>query len=325
MKSLGRNIPLLAAVAALLVVYSAAAIVYRAQGFADPGVALNLLTDNAVLGVTAVGMTFVILSGGIDLSVGAVMGLSSILMGVLIMDRGWNVYPAIATTLAIGALLGSTMGAVIQFSGLRPFIVTLAGMFFVRGLAFLVHLESIGINDAGHAAVATVGIPIPWAGTLSIGAIVLLGVVALAWYALTLTPFGRNVYAVGGSEESAVLMGLPVARTKIAVYAISGMCASLAGVLLTFYLSGGNHSDGVGLELDAIAAVVIGGTLLSGGVGSVLGTLVGVLIIGIIQLVITTYDTHQLSSGLTRVAIGGMLLAFVLLQRLVVRGAAGRV
>jgi ribose/xylose/arabinose/galactoside ABC-type transport system permease subunit len=303
-------------------VYAGAAIRYRSQHFADPGVALNLLTDNTFLGVAAVGMTFVIISGGIDLSVGAVMGLSAIVIGVLIEDYGWNVYSAIGAALAMGGVLGGAMGAAIQWTGLRPFIVTLAGMFFARGLAFLIHLESIGIADPGHVWLASAGIAVPGAGRLTIGAMVLLGAVGLAWLVLARTPFGRNVYAIGGSEDSAVLMGLPVARTKVAVYAISGLCAALAGALLTLYLGSANHSDGVGLELDAIAAVVIGGTLLSGGVGSVLGTLVGVLIIGIIQVAITTYETRPISSGMTRVAIGGMLLVFVLMQR-VVGGAGG--
>jgi simple sugar transport system permease protein len=311
----------LAAPATLLVVYIAGAILYRDQHFADPAVALGLFHDNAFLGVIAVGMTFVILSGGIDLSVGAVMGLSSVVVAVLITDYRWSAWGAIGAALALGASIGGVMGAIVQFTGLRPFIVTLAGMFFVRGLAFLIHLESIGISDPGHSAIAAFGIDVPGLGSLTSSALVFLATGALAWFVLALTPFGRTVYAVGGGEESALLMGLPVARTRVAVYAVSGFCAALGGVLLTLYLGGGNHSDGVGLELDAIAAVVIGGTLLSGGVGSVLGTLAGVLIIGIIQLVITTYDTHQLSSGLTRVAIGGLLLAFVLLQGLVARGA----
>jgi simple sugar transport system permease protein len=147
----------------------------------------------------------------------------------------------------------------------------------------------------------------------------LLCVVLIGAYVALMTRFGRNVYALGGSEEAALLMGLPVGRTKIAIYGVSGFCSALAGMVLTFELFSGSHIEGVAMELDAIAAVVVGGTLLTGGVGSVFGTLIGVLIIGII-LNVMTYE--EFSAGLTKVAIGGLLLVFVLIQRLLTRGVA---
>jgi len=313
-----RHMPVLASLAVCVVLYAAASLRYGDLGFFTVQVLINLVADNAFLGITAVGMTFVILSGGIDLSVGAVMSLSSVVTGVMIMDLGWPPSIAIVASLALGTAMGLGMGSIVHFVGIKPFIVTLAGMFFARGLGFIIHLESIGIDHPTHARIAQWGVEIGSVGFVPITAIVLLVVFLLGGYVAAFTPFGRNVYAVGGNEEAALLMGLPVGRTKIGVYALSGFCAAMAGVVLTLYLSSGSHIEGIALELDAIAAVVIGGTLLTGGVGSVLGTLSGVLIIGIILNVIT-YEA--MSSGWTKVAIGGLLLLFVLLQRVLTRVA----
>ncbi|ATB32193.1 ABC transporter permease subunit [Melittangium boletus] len=315
MNFLRKHVTVLAGGLVYLLLYAIAAMRY--DGFFSLPVFINFLSNNAVLGIVAVGMTFVILSGGIDLSVGAVMSFSSVLIGVLIMKHGWNVYAAIAASLVCGATLGTLMGAIIHSTGIKPFIVTLAGMFFVRGLAFLIHLESIAISDARHTALAIARV-----GPLPLIAVLFLGFVAVGWYVAVLTPFGRNVYALGGGEDAALLMGLPVRRTRIAVYAVSGFCASFAGAALSFYLSSGSHLEGVGMELDAIATVVIGGTLLAGGVGSVFGTLIGVLMLGLILTSITTYE-GMMSSGMTRVAIGALLLAFVLLQKVLTRRVAG--
>ncbi|MBM7117849.1 ABC transporter permease subunit [Archangium primigenium] len=315
MNFLRKHVTVLAGALVYVLLYALASVRY--DGFFSLPVFINFLSNNAVLGIVAVGMTFVILSGGIDLSVGAVMSFSSVLIGVLIMEHGWSVPAAIAASLVCGVTLGALMGAIIHTTGIKPFIVTLAGMFFVRGLAFLIHLESIGISQASHTALAMARV-----GPLPLTAVLFLGFVAVGWYVAVFTPFGRNVYALGGGEEAALLMGLPVRRTRIAVYAVSGFCASFAGAALTFYLSSGSHLEGVGMELDAIATVVIGGTLLAGGVGSVFGTLVGVLMLGLILTSITTYE-GMMSSGLTRVAIGAMLLAFVLLQKVLTRRVAG--
>lgn len=309
-----RHRPLLAGCAALVLLYAAAAIRYREQHFASPLVLINLLESNAALGIIAVGMTFVILSGGIDLSVGAVMALSSVVVGVLIMQFQWHAGFAISAALLLGASFGAGMGGMICLTGIPPFIVTLAGMFLARGLGYLIQLEPIAIDDAAHAAFARArpaGLPL--------SAAIFLATVAGGIYLARFTRFGRRVYAIGGGEEAARLMGVRITATRIAVYGLSGLCASLAGVVLTLYLSSGSQLEGVGMELDAIAAVVVGGTLLRGGIGSVFGTLVGVLIIGIIDTVIKTYE-GGFSSGFTKVVIGGLLLVFVVLQRSLSRG-----
>jgi simple sugar transport system permease protein len=314
-----RHRPLLASLLVFVGLYAVAALRYRDEGFFSLQVFLNLLIDNSFLGIVAVGMTFVILSGGIDLSVGAAMSLSSVVVGVLIMDCHFPPLLAMPAALVLGALLGAAMGCVIHFAGIKPFIVTLAGMFFARGLGFLIHLESINIDHPQHLDLQMLAVPLGGLNMLPITAILFLIVVLVGAYIARYTAFGRAVYAVGGNEEAALLMGLPIGCAKIGVYALSGFCAALAGCVLTLYLSSGSHIEGIALELDAIAAVVIGGTLLTGGVGSVLGTLIGVLIIGIVITVITTYE-GVFSSGSTKVAIGVLLLAFVLLQRGLTRG-----
>jgi simple sugar transport system permease protein len=204
------------------------------------------------------------------------------------------------------------MGCVVRYFKLEPFIVTLAGMFLARGLAYIIDLQSVSIENSFYTRITDFALPLGSA-QVPLTAIIFLVVVAAGIYVAAYTPFGRNLYAVGGNENAATLMGLPVGTTKLLVYTISGFCAALAGVVFTFYQSSGNPSAGVGMELDAIAIVVIGGTLLSGGAGYVFGTLVGTLIFGIIQTGITFQGT--LSSWWTKVAIGVLLLAFIVLQK----------
>ena len=287
------------------------------DGFLRPQVFLNLLIDNAFLLIVAVGMTFVILSGGIDLSVGAVVAFSTVLLAALVQKHGWHPLAAIPLVLALGTGFGALMGTLIQRYRLQPFVVTLAGMFLARGAATLVSVESIGIDHPFHVAVANLRIPLGGGASLSAGAAIALLVVAGGAVLAGMTRFGRAVYAIGGNEQSALLMGLPVASTQVRVYALSGFCAALAGVVYTFYMLSGYSLHATGLELDAIAAVVIGGTLLAGGSGYVLGTLFGVLVLGLIQTLIVFDGT--LSSWWTKIAIGGLLLAFCLLQRLLSR------
>jgi galactofuranose transport system permease protein len=300
-------------VTVLLFIGMAAFGALRYDGFLAPQVFLNLLIDNAFLCVAAVGMTFVILSGGIDLSVGAVMAFTTTLCAAL-LRAGWNPYAAMALGLALGAAFGAAQGVLIQRFRLAPFIVTLAGMFLARGCSYLISTESIPIDDPTYTAIAQARIPLGFDASLTVGSLVAIATVLVAMRIAHATEFGRAVYALGGDETSARLMGLPVGRTRIAVYLLSGFTAALAGIVMTFYMLSGYSLHAVGLELDAIAAVVIGGTLLAGGVGYVAGTLFGVLILGIIQTLIAFDGT--LSSWWTRIVVGVLLLLFCLLQRL---------
>jgi galactofuranose transport system permease protein len=290
------------------------------DGFLAPQVFLNLLIDNGFLLVVAVGMTFVILAGGIDLSVGAVVAFTTVLLASLVEHRGWHPLPAMLVVLALGTAFGAAMGLMIERYRLPPFVVTLAGMFLARGAATLISVESIGITHGFQTALAALRVPVFPGASLSAGAVVALLVAAAAVVLARGTQFGRTVYAIGGNEQSAALMGLPVSSTQVGVYALSGFCAALGGVLYSVYTLSGYSLHATGLELDAIAAVVIGGTLLSGGSGGVLGTLFGVLLLGQIQTLIA-FD-GSLSSWWTRIIVGALLLAFCLLQRLLTRPSA---
>jgi simple sugar transport system permease protein len=306
-----KYLPLAVTIALFLAMAVAGSVLYT--GFLSPQVFLNLLIDNAFLCIVAVGMTFVILSGGIDLSVGSVVALTTMVSAALVERHDWNPVAVLALVLAMGAGFGAVQGVLIQRFRLQPFIVTLAGMFLARGLCYLISIDSISITNTFYSEISQARVPVWGEASLSVGALIALAVVALAVYVAHFTQFGRTVYAIGGNEQSAVLMGLPVRSTLVGVYALSGFCSALAGVVFTFYMLSGYGLHAVGLELDAIAAVVIGGTLLSGGVGYVFGTLVGVLMLGIMQTLIMFDGT--LSSWWTRIAIGALLFAFCLLQR----------
>jgi ribose/xylose/arabinose/galactoside ABC-type transport system permease subunit len=277
----------------------------------------NLLINNAHLVLIAVGMTFVILQGEIDLSVGAVIAFSSV-SGVMLVGAGWNPWVVMVLMVATGAGFGAVSGTLVQYFNVQPFIATLATMFLARGLASmlstvperlpadsdlrLVHhnfelIDGERVNDL----------------VVTPGVIIAALVVVAAVFVLYRTRFGRTVYAIGGSEQSALLMGLPVARTRVLVYVISGSLAGLAAVVYTSRLGSAQNITGVGWELDAIAATVIGGTLLTGGSGSVIGSVVGALVIGLMTVLITR--DGSIPPEATTIITGGILLVFVLLQR----------
>nr|WP_284446180.1 galactofuranose ABC transporter, permease protein YjfF [Paenibacillus hunanensis] len=311
--SLNRKyIPIVVTIMLFLVMFAVGS--FRYTGFFSFQVLMNLLIDNAFLLITAVGMSFVILSGGIDLSVGSIIALSTMISASLVQQHGWSPAIVIPLVLMMGAGFGSAMGAIIHYFKIQPFIVTLAGMFMARGLCYVISIDTITIDHPFYTTMAQTKIPLPGGNSLSISAVIALIVVVIAIYVAHYTRFGRNVYALGGNEQSSLLMGLPVARTKILVYTLSGFCSALAGVVFTFYMLSGYGLHAVGFELDTIAAVVIGGTLLTGGVGYLLGTFFGVMIQGIIQTIISFEGT--LSSWWTKIAIGLLLFVFILLQRM---------
>jgi galactofuranose transport system permease protein len=312
MKLDARYWPLAATISLFVAMASFGSLMYT--GFFSAQVFLNLLIDNAFLVVVAIGMTFVILSGGIDLSVGSVVALSTMVLAYLVERQHVSLWLAIPLVLLMGVGFGALMGWLIQRFRLQPFIVTLAGMFLARGLCYLISIDSISITDETYTTLAQTRFAF-WEGgpALGVSAMLALVVLALAVFVAHGTEFGRTVYAIGGSEHSARLMGLPVARSTVLVYTVSGLCSALGGVLFTFYTLSGYGLHAVGLELDAIAAVVIGGTLLSGGVGYVVGTLFGVLTLGMIQSLIM-FD-GSLSSWWTRIVIGALLFVFCVMQR----------
>lgn len=287
--------------------------------FITPGVLSSLLVDNAYLIVLAAGMTFVILSAGIDLSVGAVMAFTGVLAASLLAS-GVPAALVVPVMIATGALFGLLIGVLVQYFDVQPFIASLIGMFLARGLCYVLAPRAIKVTDVTVLGLQSTKIG---GGGWYITATVLiaLGVVAVSAWVLGYTRFGRTVYAIGGNEQSARLMGQPVARTKVLVYVISGACAGIAGLLFTAYTAAGYSLNGIGTELDTIAAVVIGGTLLLGGSGYVIGSLVGVLVYGVIKTAISFMGVDQ---SWTRITIGALLLVFVVVQQLIITRANRR-
>jgi simple sugar transport system permease protein len=309
-------LPVLASLGVLILLYVGGCVAF--ENFGSLRVLINLFGDNAFLGVAAVGATFVILSGGIDLSVGAVVAFTGVLIASLI-GHGQPPLLAIGLALAFGAGFGALMGALIHLYALPPFLVTLGGMFLARGLSFMVHPESLSIGHPfyGEFISQTLSVPVSRRLAIPFTAFALLAVVLAGAALARWSRFGRNVLAIGSSESSARLMGVPIGSTKILVYTLGGFLSALGGVVATFYMQSGNPASFVGLELDAIAAAVIGGTLLRGGVGFIPGTLVGVLILGLIQTLVIFQGT--LNSWWTRIAVGGLLFVFIVLQQLTAR------
>jgi simple sugar transport system permease protein len=306
-----------------LVVFAAlvAAAAVRYDGIVSLGVFSNLIEDNAELGVAALGATFVLIGGGLDLSIGAVSACAGIGAAKLVAIHGLDPLAAFAVVIACGASFGTFQGAVIERLALPPFLVTLAGLFLARAAALSIELESLAVDDPTLAFLGGTR----WRlGELAVGPLGLAWLVATlagAW-TLAFSPFGRRVRAVGGNARAALHFGLSPARVRVELYALSGACAALAGSIHVAYGGSGSAIAANGMELDAIAAAVVGGTSLSGGVGSALGTALGVALFGFIQTVILFEGT--LGAGWTRVAVGGLFLAFVASRKLLEQWAAKR-
>lgn len=276
----------------------------------------NIIRQVSMVGLVAVGMTFVILVGGIDLSVGSVVALAGVLAAML---SGTNVWLAVFLPIAAGALIGFVNGAVVAKLKVVPFIATLASMMGVRGIAYIATNEqSVTVDTASGftnlARAYVLGIPLP--------ALIFLAAVGAAAFIAKYTGLGRHLFAVGGNEEASRMMGLHADRVKIAAYSISGMLAGFAGVILASRLGAGQSVAAEGWEMTAIAAVVIGGTLLSGGVGKFSGTLVGVLVIGVITNMFNMQG--NINTWWQNVMMGALLLLVVVIQSQVQSKREGR-
>jgi ribose/xylose/arabinose/galactoside ABC-type transport system permease subunit len=273
----------------------------------------DIALQSSFLAVIALGMTFVIITGGIDLSVGSVYALGGVLAA---FGTRYGVVVGLLLPLAVCGLIGLVNGLLVARGGLAPFIVTLASLLFARGLLLAVTTEGSTTYTISDPAFLALG----RSTVLGLGTPVWIAVVLFGGGGLVLrgTRFGQTVFAVGGAEGSALLMGLPVARTKVVVYTASGVLAGFAGALTAAYLQSGVTVIGVGTELDAIAAVVIGGTLLTGGAGTVAGTAVGVLLRNVISNVID--QVGGLDSNIQSVISGAFLLVVVVVQRVVSGG-----
>jgi ribose/xylose/arabinose/galactoside ABC-type transport system permease subunit len=292
-------------------------------GMRDTQVFLNLFNQTPYLLVAVVGETLVVISGGIDLSVGGIVALTTTASAAL-LRIGWNPWVVMLLMLAMGTAMGAIMGYFITYLKVQPFIATLAGMWIGRGLAYTISNESIAINDRIYALLARTKILIPGLSNpvtqkgdyITPSVVVAMAVFAAAIYIAHYTRFGRTIYSIGGNnganEQSARLMGLPVNRTKLLVYTFNGFCSALAGIFLSIYTKSGQGLLGNGMELTVIAAVVIGGTALTGGEGYVFGALFGVLITILIQTLIQIQGT--LITWWTLIAVGVITLFFIGIQ-----------
>jgi galactofuranose transport system permease protein len=308
-----RNGSLLLTIAIFVLVYFIGSRLYPTMQ--KPQVFFNLFINDSSLLLVSIGMTMVILSGGggIDLSVGGVIALVSTASAALLRG-GMSPYLVIPLMILLGVALGGVMGWIIQYLKVQPFIATLMGLFFARGMAYIISLTSITITNEVYKTIALTPIHIPFFDKAYIYPTTLVGPIMLlvAAYLCFFTRFGRTIYAMGNNEQSAMLMGLSVARTKVLVYAFSGLCSALGGIVFSMSLLAGYGQFATGMELDSIAAVVIGGTALTGGIGNVVGTLFGVLIHGTIVSVLQFNGT--LSSWWTRIGVGLLTLIAIGIQ-----------
>jgi ribose transport system permease protein len=278
----------------------------------------NVVRSISEIGILAVGMTLVILIGGIDLSVGSVLGLASVGAATLLMTNGLGVVATVGLVLAIGLGFGLLQGFAVARFGIQAFIVTLAGMQIARGLA--------RIWSGGQGITITYGrapgsAPVMFSllgertfnGLVPIAALIFIVVAAVAVLVLRVSAFSRHVYAIGGNEKAARLSGVPVIRVKIAVFGLCGLLAALAGIVHAGQLNFGGPNDGAMYELDAIAAVVIGGTSLTGGRGSVVGTVAGALLVGVLRNILAL---NNIDSNIQLLIIGWVIVVAAGLQRL---------
>ena len=316
----------LATIGIFLVIYAFGAIVYGAKGFTKLRTFTMLFVDNAYIGISAVGMTMVLITGGIDLSVAAVASLTGMFLAYGTTVLGLNPWLCMAFSVFVGIALGLGMGALVTYLKIPPFVATLTGMFLARGVCSLISRESISINNEVIDALAGwkvyfmkysggEWVKIKPVAYINLNVVLFIVMILLGTYILQKTRFGRNVYAIGGNEQSARLMGLPVDRTKMMVYGFNGLCSALAGIAYALYVKSGWNLALQGGELDVISAAVIGSVLLSGGVGYMVGTFFGVLLKAVIPCLITFNGT--LSSWWGKIITGLLVLLFVALQQIV--------
>ena len=314
---------LLITIVLFFVMYAVGCILFKDQGFARTQNFLNLFISNAGLIVIGIGMTVVMITGGIDISVGSFVAMGCMMLAWMMEKGGVGAVPAVIIVLITGIVFGLVQGFLVAYMDIQPFIVTLAGMFFARGMTAIISKDMISITNETFMAWAKAKIYLPFGGYLNkkgmmiqpyIYPTVIIALVLLvaAFIMLKYTKFGRSIYAVGGSQQSALMLGLNVRKVKLKAYVLDGFLCGVGSVLFCLNTLGGFVEQAKGFEMDAIASSVIGGTLLTGGVGNVVGTLFGVMIKATIEAFITFQG--PLSSWWTRITIAALLCFFIVLQ-----------
>jgi len=302
------------------------AMIFQGGGFLKPQNFLNLLNANAALIILSCGLSLVMITGGIDISVGGVTALVSMCCAVYLDYKGGNVFVSLLIALAIGLAFGLFQGFLVAYLDIQPFIVTLAGMFFARGLTTIVNTKPFNVANEAFKSLKMTRVVVPGMGSVNrkgiyidayveIGVIVAILVVIVMFCLLRWTKLGRNFYAVGGNQQSALMLGINVKRTKFIAHVLCGLLAGIGGYVYFLHVGSGSASHAMGAEMDAIASSIIGGTMLTGGVGNIIGTFFGVLSLGTIQNVVSSAGFDQAWwSGITRAA---MLCLFLIIQSVV--------
>lgn len=302
------------------------AIVFQGSGFLKPQTFFNILNNNAALIILACGLSLVMITGGIDISVGGITALISMCCAVYLDYKGGNVYVSVLIALAIGLAFGLFQGFLVAYLDIQPFIVTLAGMFFARGMTTIVNTKPFNVENEAFKALKMTRIIIPGMGSVNkkgvyinayieIGVIVALLVVIVMFCLLRWTKLGRSFYAVGGNMQSALMLGINVKRTKFISHVICGLLAGIGGFVYFLHVGSGSASHASGAEMDAIASSIIGGTMLTGGVGNIVGTFFGVLSLSTIQNIVSSAGFDEAWwTGITRAV---MLCLFLVVQSVV--------
>ena len=302
------------------------AIVFQGEGFLKPQTFLNILNSNSALIITACGMSIVMICGGIDISVGGVVALVSMSCAVYLDYHDGNIIGAILIAIGIGLAFGIVQGFLVAYLDIQPFIVTLAGMFFARGMTTIVHTAPFNVANEAFVKLKDTRVTVPGLGAVNrrgvyidayveIGVIVALLIVAILFFTLRWTRTGRNFYAVGGNNQSALMLGVNVKRTKFLSHVICGLLAGIAGFVYFMHVGSGSASHATGMEMNAIASSIIGGTMLTGGVGNIAGTFFGVLSLATIQNIVASAGLDQ--AWWTGITIAAMLCVFLIIQSLV--------
>ena len=320
------NLLLTITIVVFVLMYSSA-IIFQGEGFLKPQTFLNILNQNSPLIITAIGLSIVMINGGIDISVGGVVALVSMSCAVYLDYHDGSVIGAIAIALGIGLAFGLVQGFLVAYLGIQPFIVTLAGMFFARGMTTIVHTKSFNVKNKEFKDLAETRIIIPGLGStnskgryidakIEIGVIVALVLVIFFFMLLRWSKLGRSFYAVGGNSQSALMLGINVKRTKFLSHVICGVLAGIAGFVYFMHVGSGSASHASGMEMNAIASSIIGGTMLTGGVGNPIGTFFGVLSLATIQNIVASAGLDE--AWWTGITIAAMLCIFLIVQSVLI-------
>lgn len=316
------NLLLIITVTVFLVMYIGA-MVFLKKGFLKPQTFFNILNANAALIITACGMSLVMITGGIDISVGGVVALVSMSCAVYLDYQGGNVFVSFLIALGIGLAFGAVQGFLVAYLDIQPFIVSLAGMFFARGMTTIVHTAPFNVANEAFVALKDTRINIPGLGTVNklgkyvpayveIGVVIALLIVVIFFCMLRWSRLGRSFYAVGGNRQSALMLGIDVKRTRFLAQLLCGVLAGIGGYVYFLHVGSGSASHASGMEMNAIASSIIGGTLLTGGVGNIFGTFVGVLSLSTIQNIVSSIGLDQ--AWWTGITVAGMLCVFLVVQ-----------